>query len=406
MEHWKSEEENNPQARPGYPSQEGGELSGGKAHKDTSGGRELYMNVRVLVSMMAVFVMVFTFVARIIVVSGPSMESTLWGGDLILVWGLGYTPKQGDIVVLTQENYQEDSIVKRVIATEGQRVDIDYSANSVRVDGELLEEDYIKEQMFVPSYGEGINHVTVPEGCLFVMGDNRNQSADSRYPNIGIVDRIFTRVGASDNISLGESTFMVEMNEAASILNNMSERSLILFDELGRGTSTYDGISIAWAIVEYIHEHGKMHPKTLFATHYHELNEMEKTFSRVVNYNVSVREIDGKVVFLRKLSRGGSEHSFGIHVAKLAGMPQVIVKRADEVLRHLESVNRESDKATAERLASPSNVHEGMQLSFFQLDDPVLAQLRDQILGLDINNLTPMAALNKLHDIRTILTGK
>ncbi|WP_302320586.1 DNA mismatch repair protein MutS [uncultured Duncaniella sp.] len=224
--------------------------------------------------------------------------------------------------------------------------------------------------------------------------------------HIGVVDKIFTRVGASDNISLGESTFMVEMNEAASILNNMSERSLILFDELGRGTSTYDGISIAWAIVEYIHEHGKMHPKTLFATHYHELNEMEKTFSRVVNYNVSVREIDGKVVFLRKLSRGGSEHSFGIHVAKLAGMPQVIVKRADEVLRHLESVNRESDKATAERLASPSNVHEGMQLSFFQLDDPVLAQLRDQILGLDINNLTPMAALNKLHDIRTILTGK
>ena len=224
--------------------------------------------------------------------------------------------------------------------------------------------------------------------------------------HIGVVDKIFTRVGASDNISLGESTFMVEMNEAASILNNMSERSLILFDELGRGTSTYDGISIAWAIVEYIHEHGKMHPKTLFATHYHELNEMEKTFSRVVNYNVSVREIDGKVVFLRKLARGGSEHSFGIHVAKLAGMPQVIVRRADEVLRHLESVNRESDRATAEKLGSQPDVHEGMQLSFFQLDDPVLAQLRDQILDLDINNLTPMAALNKLHDIRTILTGK
>ena len=224
--------------------------------------------------------------------------------------------------------------------------------------------------------------------------------------HIGVVDKIFTRVGASDNISLGESTFMVEMNEAASILNNMSERSLILFDELGRGTSTYDGISIAWAIVEYIHEHGKMHPKTLFATHYHELNEMEKTFSRVVNYNVSVREIDGKVVFLRKLSRGGSEHSFGIHVAKLAGMPQVIVKRADEVLRHLESVNRESDKATAERLSSPSNVHEGMQLSFFQLDDPVLAQLRYQSLCLDIKNLNPMEALNNLHDIRNILTVK
>ena len=229
-------------------------------------------------------------------------------------------------------------------------------------------------------------------------------AADSAH--IGVVDKIFTRVGASDNISLGESTFMVEMNEAASILNNMSERSLILFDELGRGTSTYDGISIAWAIVEYIHEHGTMHPKTLFATHYHELNEMEKTFNRVVNFNVSVREIDGKVVFLRKLARGGSEHSFGIHVAKLAGMPQSIVKRADEVLKHLEKVNRESDNAMTESLAGGCSGPEGMQLSFFQLDDPVLAQLRDRILGLDINNLTPMAALNTLHDIRTVLTGK
>jgi len=229
-------------------------------------------------------------------------------------------------------------------------------------------------------------------------------AADSAH--IGVVDKIFTRVGASDNISLGESTFMVEMNEAASILNNMSERSLILFDELGRGTSTYDGISIAWAIVEYIHEHGTMHPKTLFATHYHELNEMEKSFSRVVNYNVSVREIEGKVVFLRKLARGGSEHSFGIHVAKLAGMPQVIVKRADEVLKHLERVNRDSDRATSEGLAGMSDVPEGFQMSFFQLDDPVLTQLRDRILGLDINNLTPMAALNTLHDIRTVLTGK
>ena len=188
MGHWESEAERNSQARPAQPAQEGGEPSGGKPRRETSGGRELYMNVRVLVSMMAVFVMVFTFVARIIVVSGPSMESTLWGGDLILVWGLGYTPKQGDVVVLTQESYQEDSIVKRVIATGGQRVDIDYGANAVRVDGELLEEDYIKEQMFVPGYGEGINHVTVPEGCLFVMGDNRNESADSRYPDIGIVD--------------------------------------------------------------------------------------------------------------------------------------------------------------------------------------------------------------------------
>lgn len=188
MGHWESEAERNSQARSAQPAQEGGEPSGGKPRRETSGGRELYMNVRVLVSMMAVFVMMFTFVARIIVVSGPSMENTLWGGDLILVWGLGYTPKQGDVVVLTQESYQEDSIVKRVIATGGQRVDIDYGANAVRVDGELLEEDYIKEQMFVPGYGEGINHVTVPEGCLFVMGDNRNESADSRYPDIGIVD--------------------------------------------------------------------------------------------------------------------------------------------------------------------------------------------------------------------------
>lgn len=232
-------------------------------------------------------------------------------------------------------------------------------------------------------------------------------AADSAH--IGVVDKIFTRVGASDNISLGESTFMVEMNEAASILNNMSERSLILFDELGRGTSTYDGISIAWAIVEHIHEYGNIHPKTLFATHYHELNEMEKSFSRVVNFNVSVREIDGKVVFLRKLARGGSEHSFGIHVAKLAGMPMSIVKRADEVLAHLEKVNRDDDEKIAKNLAgvaSASTAEEGMQLSFFQLDDPMLAQLRDEILDLDINNLTPMAALNKLHDIKTILTGR
>lgn len=228
-------------------------------------------------------------------------------------------------------------------------------------------------------------------------------AADSAH--IGVVDKIFTRVGASDNISLGESTFMVEMNEAASILNNMSERSLILFDELGRGTSTYDGISIAWAIVEYIHEHGDMRPKTLFATHYHELNEMEKSFSRVVNFNVSVKEINNKVVFMRKLARGGSEHSFGIHVAKLAGMPQSIVKRAGEVLKHLEKANRDNEAPKAS-LSTLESSPEGMQLSFFQLDDPVLSQLRDQILGLDIDNLTPVAALNKLNDIKAILTGK
>jgi DNA mismatch repair protein mutS len=197
---------------------------------------------------------------------------------------------------------------------------------------------------------------------------------------------------------------MVEMNEAASILNNMSERSLILFDELGRGTSTYDGISIAWAIVEHIHEHGSMHPKTLFATHYHELNEMEASFKRVVNFNVSVKEINGKVVFLRKLARGGSEHSFGIHVAKLAGMPQSIVHRADEVLAHLESNNRQ--ESIGKDLSTVAGERAGVQLSFFQLDDPVLTQIRDEIINIDINNLTPMAALNKLNDIRAIITGK
>ena len=223
---------------------------------------------------------------------------------------------------------------------------------------------------------------------------------------IGVVDKIFTRVGASDNISQGESTFMVEMTEAASILNNMSERSLILFDELGRGTSTYDGISIAWAIVEYIHEYKNLHPKTLFATHYHELNEMEASFNRIVNYNVSVREIDGKVVFLRKLERGGSEHSFGIHVAKLAGMPASIVKRAGAVLKRLEASAASAGESSGRDLSKIAGESTGMQLSFFQLDDPVLCQLRDRILDLDINNLTPMAALNKLHDIREILTGK
>jgi len=222
---------------------------------------------------------------------------------------------------------------------------------------------------------------------------------------IGLVDKIFTRVGASDNISLGESTFMVEMNEAADILNNLSPRSLVLFDELGRGTSTYDGISIAWAIVEHIHEHPKAKARTLFATHYHELNEMEKSFKRIKNYNVSVKEVDGKVIFLRKLERGGSEHSFGIHVAKLAGMPKSIVKRANTILNQLETDNRQqgiSSKPTAE-IASQ---RDGMQLSFFQLEDPVLCQVRDEILNLDVNNLTPLEALNKLNDIKKIVRGK
>ena len=222
---------------------------------------------------------------------------------------------------------------------------------------------------------------------------------------IGVVDKIFTRVGASDNISQGESTFMVEMNEAASILNNLSERSLVLFDELGRGTSTYDGISIAWAIVEYIHEHGSCKAKTLFATHYHELNEMEKTFNRIKNYNVSVKEVDKKIIFLRKLVRGGSEHSFGIHVAKMAGMPQSIVKRADQILKQLETDNRQNGDLS-KPVGELATQREGYQLSFFQLDDPVLEQIRDEIKGLDVNNLTPIEALNKLNDVKRIITGK
>ena len=246
-----------------------------------------------------------------------------------------------------------------------------------------------------------INVLLAQTGC-FVAADSAR---------IGVVDKIFTRVGASDNISLGESTFMVEMTEAASILNNMSRRSLILFDELGRGTSTYDGISIAWSIVEYIHDFGGLHPKTLFATHYHELNEMERNFPRVVNFNVAVREIQGKVVFLRKLEKGGSEHSFGIHVAKLAGMPRSIVSRADEVLHRLEQANTGENKerikgSLSESAAAHNADGGGVQLSFFQLDDPVLSQIRDEILATDINNLTPLAALTKLHDIKSILTGR
>ena len=223
---------------------------------------------------------------------------------------------------------------------------------------------------------------------------------------IGMVDKIFTRVGASDNISLGESTFMVEMTEASNILNNVTPRSLVLFDELGRGTSTYDGISIAWAIVEYLHEHPRAQARTLFATHYHELNEMEKNFPRIRNFNVSVKEVDGKIIFLRKLEPGGSEHSFGIHVAEIAGMPRSIVKRANVILKELETDNAQVGgvgKAAVERL---DQSREGMQLSFFQLDDPVLTQIRDEILGLDVNNLTPVEALNKLNDIKKILNGQ
>jgi len=222
----------------------------------------------------------------------------------------------------------------------------------------------------------------------------------AREARIGIIDKIFTRVGASDNLSLGESTFMVEMNEAASILNNLSDRCLILLDEIGRGTSTYDGISIAWAMVEYIHEN-RHRAKTLFATHYHELNEMENTFARVKNYNVSIRELDNRVIFLRKLKRGGSEHSFGIHVARMAGMPKSVVGRADEILKMLE--DGRGGHALGKPVEEIAVNREGYQLSIYQLDDPVLKQIRDELLGLDLDNLTPMEALNKLYNIRKLL---
>lgn len=231
----------------------------------------------------------------------------------------------------------------------------------------------------------------------------------ARAAHIGIVDKIFTRVGASDNISSGESTFMVEMNEAASILNNMGNRSLILFDELGRGTSTYDGISIAWSIVEHIHDNGRVNPKTLFATHYHELNDMEAKFPRVANYNVSVKEIDGKVVFMRKLERGGSEHSFGIHVARLAGMPRSIVKRAEQVLHQLEEGAQgvgQTKEVTRKDTAHIKSGTEAMQMSFFQLDDPLLSQIRDRLLDIDVERLTPIQALNMLNDLQGLITGK
>ncbi|HRU62958.1 MAG TPA: DNA mismatch repair protein MutS [Paludibacteraceae bacterium] len=277
-----------------------------------------------------------------------------------------------------------------------------------------LGETYIPNDIYLDSNTQQIMMITGPnmsgksallrQTALITLMAQMGCFVPAESAKIGVVDKIFTRVGASDNISLGESTFMVEMNEAASILNNLSNRSLVLFDELGRGTSTYDGISIAWAIVEYIHEHPDHRAKTLFATHYHELNEMEKSFSRIKNYNVSVKEIDNKVIFLRKLVRGGSEHSFGIHVAKMAGMPQSIVKRAEQILKQLETDNRQSD--IAKPVDKIAQQREGYQLTFFQLDDPVLEQVRDEIKNLDINNLTPLEALNKLNEIKRIVTGK
>ena len=276
-------------------------------------------------------------------------------------------------------------------------------------------EQYVPNDVYLDTVKQQVMMITGPnmagksallrQTALIVLLAQVGCFVPAESTRIGLVDKIFTRVGASDNISLGESTFMVEMTEASNILNNVSGRSLVLFDELGRGTSTYDGISIAWAIVEYLHEHPKARARTLFATHYHELNEMEKNFPRIKNYNVSVKELNGKVIFLRKLERGGSEHSFGIHVAEIAGMPRSIVKRANVILKQLEADNSGVGAAGKARVKHLDESREGMQLSFFQLDDPVLEQIRDEILGLDINNLTPMEALNKLNDIKKIVGG-
>ena len=279
-----------------------------------------------------------------------------------------------------------------------------------------LGERYVPNDIYLDNSRQQIIIITGPnmagksallrQTALIVLMAQIGCFVPAESARIGIVDKIFTRVGASDNISQGESTFMVEMTEAANILNNVSPKSLVLFDELGRGTSTYDGISIAWAIVEYLHENERVRARTLFATHYHELNEMEKNFSRIKNYNVSVKEIDNKVIFLRKLMRGGSEHSFGIHVAEIAGMPKSIVRRANVILKQLEADNSNVGTVGKPSAQAINNSREGMQLSFFQLDDPVLCQVRDEILGLDINNLTPVEALNKLNEIKKIVSGK
>ncbi len=303
----------------------------------------------------------------------------------------------------------------RPVIDDSEVIDIKQGRHPV-IETELpLGEQYVPNDVMLDNERQQIIIITGPnmagksallrQTALIVLLAQVGCFVPAEAAKIGLVDKIFTRVGASDNISLGESTFMVEMTEAANILNNVSPKSLVLFDELGRGTSTYDGISIAWAIVEYLHETPKARARTLFATHYHELNEMEKNFSRIKNYNVSVKEIDGKVIFVRKLERGGSEHSFGIHVAEIAGMPRSIVKRSNVILKQLEAENASVGKA-GKPTAEIAGSREGMQLSFFQLDDPVLCQIRDEILTLDINNLTPVEALNKLNDIKRIVGGK
>ena len=310
----------------------------------------------------------------------------------------------------------EENRYVRPVIDDSSVIDIHQGRHAVIETQLPLGEEYVPNDIYLDNEKQQIIIITGPnmagksallrQTALIVLLSQIGCFVPAESARIGLVDKIFTRVGASDNISLGESTFMVEMTEAANILNNVTPRSLVLFDELGRGTSTYDGISIAWAIVEYLHEHPKAQARTLFATHYHELNEMEKNFSRIKNYNVSVKEVDNKVIFLRKLMRGGSEHSFGIHVAEIAGMPKSIVKRANTILKQLEAESSgvgAKAKPSAEAL---NQSRDGMQLSFFQLDDPVLSQIRDEILGLDVNNLTPLEALNKLNEIKKIVSGK
>ena len=319
-----------------------------------------------------------------------------------------------DCLLSAAKTAEENHYVRPVIDASNV-IDIKQGRHPVIETQLPLGEHYVPNDILLDSDHQQIIIITGPnmagksallrQTALIVLLAQIGSFVPAESAKIGLVDKIFTRVGASDNISLGESTFMVEMTEASNILNNVTPRSLVLFDELGRGTSTYDGISIAWAIVEYLHEHPKAQARTLFATHYHELNEMEKNFKRIKNYNVSVKEVEGKVIFLRKLEKGGSEHSFGIHVAEISGMPKSIVKRANVILKQLEA-----DNASVGSVGKPTTEiaqsREGLQLSFFQLDDPVLCQVRDEILGLDVNNLTPLEALNKLNDIKKIVSGK
>ena len=350
-----------------------------------------------------------------------SLEARLFG-ELVMAMQEYIPQVQADAMLLAQldcllafaKTAEENRYVRPVIDTSDV-LDIRQGRHPV-IEQELpIGEPYVPNDILLDGEHQQIVIITGPnmagksallrQTALIVLLAQVGCFVPAESARVGLVDKVFTRVGASDNISLGESTFMVEMTEAANILNNVSTRSLVLFDELGRGTSTYDGISIAWAIVEHLHENPKGRARTLFATHYHELNEMEKNFTRIKNYNVSVKEVDGKVIFLRKLERGGSEHSFGIHVAEIAGMPPSIVRRANVILRQLEADNAQVGSVGKPTTAIAQS-REGMQLSFFQLDDPVLCQIRDEIITLDINNLTPVEALNKLNDIKRIVKGK